>query len=225
MDFVELSVKLREETGKERVKKLRAKGEIPAVIYGSKSKHKLLVVDARNFSYLEQHGGTGGILKFKIEGDSQTQNVIVKDIQRNPISDEILHIDFLKIAMDEAITTVVPIALSGEAPGVETGGVLQHGAWELNVKALPKNLPSSIKVDVGTLEIGDLVRVTDLSLPEGVEILNSPEEVIVSVVPPTKIEEPEEVLEEEEITEPELIGEEREEEAGEEGKEKKEKEE
>ncbi|MDO8886299.1 50S ribosomal protein L25 [Candidatus Oleimmundimicrobium sp.] len=216
MDFVELSVRLREETGKEKVKKMRAEGEIPAVLYGSKSKNELLAINAKDFNYLDQHGKLGGVLKLKTEGDNHTQNVIIKDVQKDPVSDKFLHIDFLKVIKGEAITTIVPITLLGEAPGVKTGGVLQHNVWELNIKALPKNLPTKIEVDISSLEVGELVRVADLSLPEGVEVLNSPEEVMVSVVPPTKIEEPEAVSEKEEVTEPEIIGEEKKEEKEEE---------
>lgn len=205
MDFLELNTKVREETGKEKAKKIRAKGEIPAIIYGSKEETKLLMVDKDDFNRLIKRGGMNSILKLKTEGDKQTQSAIIKEMQKNPVTDEILHIDFARVAKGEVITTVVPVTITGESPGVKAGGVLQHGVWELEIKALPKNLPTHIEVDIGSLELDGIVRVEDLSLPDGVEVLGPSKEVIVSVVPPTKVEEKvEEVLEE--VAEPEVIG-------------------
>ncbi|HDP70215.1 MAG TPA: 50S ribosomal protein L25 [Actinobacteria bacterium] len=208
MDFVELNVKPREEVGKEKAKKLRGKGEIPAVMYGHKAKNQLFLINEGEFNYLGQHGGTGGIFKLTMEGEKKAQNAIIKEIQKDPLSDRVLHVDFMKIAMDEAVTTVVSVVITGESPGVKAGGVLQHGVWELNVKALPKDLPSNIEVNVSSMEVGDLIKVKDLPLPEGVEVLNSPEELIVSVVPPSKIVEEKVEVEgvEKEVSEPEVIG-------------------
>ncbi|MDI6800138.1 MAG: 50S ribosomal protein L25 [Actinomycetota bacterium] len=209
MSPTEIKVELREGLGKEKSKKIRAGGKIPAVIYGHGANQKL-AVDAHDFGYLESHGSLGGILTLKLEGEKKPANVIIKEVQKNPVNDTFLHIDFLKIAMDEAVTTMVPVSLIGEAPGIKMGGVLQHGAWELSVKALPADLPASIEVDVSALGVGDSIKVADLILPKGVEITSHADEPVVSIVTPTKMEEAVAEEAEEEVAQPKLVGEEEE---------------
>ncbi|MEW6189234.1 MAG: 50S ribosomal protein L25/general stress protein Ctc [Actinomycetota bacterium] len=187
------------DTGKSAAKKLRAVGEIPAVLYGEGIESCPLAVDVRDFIHLIRSEGLNVIVKLKVEGDRGDYTAIIKEIQRDALKDFYLHVDFQKIAMNEKISTIVPLTIVGEAPGVKEGGVLQHGLWEVEVEALPKDLPDCIEVDVSALGIGDSVRVSDLPKREGVEILTSLEEVLVSIVPPTAIVE--EVVEEEEVAE------------------------
>ncbi|MDI6822578.1 MAG: 50S ribosomal protein L25 [Actinomycetota bacterium] len=212
MKIIELKAR-RRDTGKGASRKLRTVGEIPAVLYGEGIESYPLAVDVRDFIHLIRSEGLNVIVKLKVEGDRGDPSrpprrvgvdrkdctAIIKEIQRDPLKDFYLHIDFQKIAMDEKISTMVPITIVGEAPGVKEGGVLQHGLWEVEVEALPKDLPDCIEVDVSALGIGDAVRVSDLPKPEGVEILTSPDEVLVSIVPPTAIVK--EVAEEEEVEE------------------------
>ncbi len=186
MKIIELKAR-RRDTGKGAARKLRTVGEIPAVLYGEGIESCPLAVDVRDFIHLIRSEGLNVIVKLKVEGDRGGCTAIIKEIQRDPLKDFYLHVDFQKIAMDEKISTMVPITIVGEAPGVKEGGVLQHGLWEAEVEALPKDLPDCIEVDVSALGIGDAVRVSDLPKPEGVEILTSPDEVLVSIVPPTAI--------------------------------------
>lgn len=222
MEITEFKVKPREEKGKSAARRLRANGQVPAVFYGEKIKTIPLVVDERKFARLiSSEAGTNVVIQLKIEGNSKSQTAIIKEVQRNPVKDTFLHIDFQKIAMDEAIEAQVPISVVGESPGVKEGGVLQHGLRELRIKALPKDLPDHFEVNVGSVSIGDSIRVADISVVEGIEVLSDGEETVLSVVPPTELKE-EELVVEEEVAEPELVGEEGEERPEEEAAEEKE---
>lgn len=200
----------------------RRNGLIPATFYGKKMDPVSVFVDLPDFlSVVHGEAGTNVILDLEIKDAPQVkgkQTAIIKDIQRDPIKGTVLHIDFMKISMAEEIQATIPIVVTGEAAGVKLGGVLQHSIREVNIKCLPKNMPDQFEVDVTELEIGDNINVSDLPATEGVEILDDPEEILVSVVPPTKVEVPvvaeeEEIEVEEEAAEPEVIGEKKEEEA------------
>ncbi len=209
MDLVELRTE-RRDAGKASTKRVRADGRIPAVFYGHGIDPLSLSVDAKTFrSVIHGEAGTNVILKLKIEGKRGDHTAIIKEIQRHPVKDYFFHIDFLKIAMDEKIQARIPVNVIGESVGVREGGVLQHGLWEIEVEALPTDLPENIEIDVSELEIGGAVRVADLVTSEDIAILTDPEETVLSVVPPTELKE-EEVVEEE-MLEPELVGEEAEE--------------
>lgn len=218
MEIAELKVKSREKKGKSAARRLRQTGFIPAVLYGEKLKTVSLAINLKDFAdLLKTEAGTNVIVKLEIEGQSKAQTAIIKEIQKHHTKDYYIHVDFLKIAMDEVIEAEVPVTVVGESPGVKEGGVLQHGLWEIQVKALPKDLPDHFEIDISSLAIGEAVRIADLPPLEGVEILISEEETVVSVVPPTELKEEELVVEE---AEPELVGEEKEaEEAEEEEKE------
>ncbi len=142
--------------------------------------------------------------------------LIVKEEQREPVSDDLLHIDFHRISLTEAIEVKVLIVTKGEAVGVkEGGGSLDHALWELDIFCLPTNIPEKIEIDISELNIGDAIYVKDIVLPEGVVTKHDPEAILASVVPPMK--EVEVPAEGEEEGEPEVIGEKAE---GEEGEEK-----
>lgn len=216
MKIVPLKVKYREETGRSVVKRLRHEGQLPAVVYGKKIDTLPLLVDLKEFkSVLRTEAGLNVILSLEIEGlaKKRSETAIIQEIQRDPIKDNYLHVDFQKIAMDEKIQAAIPIVVTGESPGVNAGGVLQHGLWEVQVECLPADLPEHFEIDVSSLEIGGSVKVGDLPESDKVELVTALDEVLVSVVPPTKVEIPVEVVEE--VAEPELVGAE----AGEEAKE------
>ncbi len=193
----------REEKGKEKVKKARAKGLIPAVLYGKDLKeNKLLYVEHKEFTTkIYRSDIKGMILQLDVNGDSY--NAILKEIQFHPVTYEPLHIDFQAIRMDQPVEVTVAVRLVGEAIGVKKGGVLEFETRELEIKALPDAIPEAIEVDVSGLEIGYFIKVKDITPPEGVEILEDPETVIALV---TAEEMEEEAVEEEEVEEPEVIG-------------------
>src|SRR6056297_1717675 len=154
--------------------------------------------------------------------EPQALTVDPDDLKGKLYSNDIIHVDFQHIAMDETISITVPIKLVGDAPGVREGGVLQQLMREVDIEVLPTNIPDEIELDIDELTLSDSLEVGDLDVPEEVNVLNSPDDVIVTVVAPSEeIEEEEEEELEEEFIEPEVIGEEEEEE-GEEGEEEEE---
>jgi len=211
MKEIVLLAKKREIRGK-KVKRLRSEGWIPAVVYKKGEENILLQLDKRNFQkVLHTSLGSNVIISLKIEKDSSSKRaktedaktVIIKEIQRDPLTDEIIHVDFQQISLTETIVVNVPISLVGEAIGVKRdGGVLEHLLWEVQIECLPQNIPEKINVDVSQLGLGQAICVKDLQLPEGIKVLNNPEQMIVTVGMP-KEEKVEEKVEE--IVEPEVI--------------------
>lgn len=208
------------QTGKQSVlTDLRTEGKVPGTFYGKKIDPVTIFVDEHELREA-MHTGAGSNVMVDLVIDDPSlkgkQTAMIKDLQKNPITGAFIHVDFVKVSMSEEIHATIPVVMSGEAAGVKVGGVMQHPIRELNVKCLPGNMPEQYEIDVTALEIGDSVHVKDLAAIEGVEVLNDPEEILVSIVPPAKEEEVEAVEEGEGVTEPEVIGEKKaEEEAGE----------
>jgi len=197
-------------------RRLAEAGLIPAVLYGAGRETMSLALDRHDFEVMMSHHGAGSTLvTISIEGEKKPVNAVIKEVQHSPVKGNILHVDFLAIRMDEKLQAKVSFHFVGEPPGVKAGGILMHNLREVLVKALPAALPDSIEVDVSDLEIGDSVNVSDLTAPEGVEIVEDPESTVCSITLPTAEPVEEEEVEEEEL-EPELIGEEPAEEAEEE---------
>jgi len=193
LDFIELEVQPREEKGKSAVRGLRRQGLVPAVLYSAGNDTISLQLKSQDISRLLQHGNRNSILKLK--GLPQSPTAMIKEIQKEQTRDQVLHLDFLKVAMDTEIDTVVPVELVGEAIGVRDGGVMQHSIRELAIKALPKDLPEKYEIDVSELAVGSSIRVSDVKQLPGITITANPEDSIVSVVPPTELKE-EELVEE-----------------------------
>ncbi len=223
---IKLKATVREPGKHSAITELRDAGLIPGTYYGKKiDPVSVYVNDHELREALHTEAGLNVLIELLVQAPEGVkapdlkgkQVVIIKDMQRNPIRGDILHVDFVKVSMTEEITAAIPIVLNGEAPGVKVGGVLQHSIREVTVKSLPANLPDSLAIDVSAMEIGDSLKVSDLPVTEGVEILDDPEEILVSVVPPTKVEEVVPVEEGEEVEvegeelEPEVIGEKKEE--------------
>lgn len=185
---IEIKAENRKETGK-KVKTLRDKGIVPAVVYGAGHKSVSIQVNAKEFNKTFREAGETTLLKLKI-GD-HTKNVLIHDIARDPIENNIIHIDFYEVKMDQQIKTEVPLVFEGEAPAVKNlGGILVKNLTEIKVEALPKDLPHEIKVDISKLEtLESYIRIKDLVLPAGVKILEEMEETVVLVEPPRSEEE------------------------------------
>ncbi|MEC9488157.1 MAG: 50S ribosomal protein L25 [Halanaerobium sp.] len=213
MDRVKLRAEQRNDTGKGVARKLRREGYIPAVIYGRKREALPLKVEA---VALNNKIGGNAIYDLTIEGDEgTTETAMVKDVQRDVIKGNILHVDFQQISLDEKIVVSVPLSLEGVPAGVREGGVLQHLLREVDVECLPTNIPDNLEIDISGLNVGHSLSVGELSAPEGVEIMTPAEEIIATIVVPSEIIEEEEE-EEELLEEPEVIGEEEEEASAEE---------
>lgn len=219
MKEIQINARTRDKLGKEHAKKLRREGIIPAVVYGAEATPLPLEVEAKAFHALLRSGlGENIILTLNIEAqENGGKKVLIRELQRDPVLGNILHIDFQQISLTKRLTINVPIQLLGTAIGVQQdGGILQHVLRELEVQCLPTDIPEKVEVDVTNLQIGDSIHVGDIKL-EGVEILSDPQGSIVSVVPPTVFKEPE-VAPAAAAEEPEVITEKKEEEEEEEKK-------
>ena len=186
-------------------RRLALSGQIPAVLYGHDRATKVIAVDRHDFELLTSHHAPGAtIVSITLEGEKRPINAVVKDVQRSPVKGSILHVDFQVIRMDEVIHVTVPLRFVGDSAGVKAGGILTENAHQVNIEAKPKDIPEAIEADVSLLEVGDSLRLGEVSVPHGVKILDDSEEILCSVLAPAVAVE-EEVTEE--AVEPEVIGE------------------
>lgn len=194
---VRLEVQERPKHGSRESRRLRREGLIPGVLYG-KGAVQAISVPSRDLR--KALGGSGGlhtILDVVVAGDGGTHPAVLKDFQRDPIRGTVLHVDLHEVRLDQPIHAVVAVTLIGDSVGAREGGVLQQVTREVNVEALPMEIPEHLELDVSSLGIGDSLRLADLPAVEGVTFLDDPEETVLATVSqPTRVEEPEEVLEE-----------------------------
>lgn len=200
-----LSASLREQSGKGAARKLRAVGRIPAILYGHGDETRSLSLDAHEVNLLIAAISVDNtIISLEIDG-AGTQDVLIRDVQTHPYRPEVLHLDFIQIHAGEPIRLQVPVRLTGAAPGVvNSGGVLDHVLYDLEIECLPRDIPEVAEVDISHLEIGDSVRVSDVSLPR-VTILNDADLPIASVTQPTKRADEAETPDADATAEPELV--------------------
>jgi len=169
------------------VKKLRSTGVIPAVIYGRLAPPQNLELNAREFGdAIAHHVSENILMDLSVKDDQRPQRLaLVQEIQHHPVSGQILHVDFHEVAADEKVTIQVPVEATGEAVGVKTGGgVLEHVLFKLKVRALPRDLPEVITLDVTSLEIGKAIHIGDIVAPAGCEILGHKELSVLAVAAP-----------------------------------------
>ncbi len=197
-DFV-LSAVPREEVGKNANRRLRSSGQIPAVVYGKTTDPIAVSVNPKEVvSILHSESGRNTVFKLKIS--EQQLDVLIRDLQVDPIRGHLLHADFQTISMDEKRTFNVPIEPTGEAEGVKEGGIVDIVVREIEVECLPRDVPDQILIDIAHLNIGEAFRVGDLPALSGdFEIVSDRDLVLVTVVPPKVEAEPE--PEEEELEE------------------------
>ena len=188
---LKINAQTRAATGRNAVKKIKAAGFVPAVIYGAKDASLNLQIVERELSQLLGHATSESVLVEVNIKDGGTKTALISEVQHHPVSGAILHLDLHAISMDEVLTVEVNVETIGEPVGVTTGGgVLEVTLRTLEIECLPGDLPESITVDVSKLEIGDSVHVGSLTLPKGVTVLNDPELTVAHVAPPTVEEEP-----------------------------------
>jgi large subunit ribosomal protein L25 len=202
-----ITVDRRQDTGKGAARAGRRSGRVPGVLYGHGEESVVVSVDALELNRLIQSISIENtIVDLTVKGEKNPLKVLIREVQRHPYRDDLLHIDFFHIAMDEMIHVDVPVLLVGLPIGVkDKGGVIDHQLREIEINCLPANIPEKIEIDISELDIGNSVHVGDLELP-ALEILTDPDRSIVAVLAPTVIVEPEEEEEEEELLEPELVG-------------------
>jgi large subunit ribosomal protein L25 len=190
---VKLQVRERERRGSADARRLRKQGFIPGVLYGKgKESHAIYVPERELRRVLTGAGGLHAILDVVLEGQSATHASILKDYQQDPIRGHISHIDLHEVRLDKPIQASVTVQLVGEPAGAKEGGVLSQVQREINVEALPMEIPEHVDLDVGGMAIGDTLRLADLAPIEGVTYLDNPEETVLATVTlPTREVEPE----------------------------------
>jgi large subunit ribosomal protein L25 len=191
-DNVDLQAQERNERGKNAARRLRSSGMTPAVLYGEGNEaggSTALAVPTRIVDYTLHHFGDNALYNIALDGDTSTARVV--DAQRDPVSGLLVHVDFAPVNMTERIEVTVPLHVTGDAPGVEEGGVLQQVAYEIQVESLPGDIPQEITLDVSGLGMNENLTLGELTLPEGVTLLSEPEDVAVTVTAPTEITEEE----------------------------------
>ena len=205
----EIQVKAEERTalGKNSSRRLRRAGKIPVVVYGRDRDSVSLTLDPRDLIHvLKSEHGQNTI--FQVRYGKSSQDVLIRDIQLDPVKGTLMHADLQIVAMDQAMTFAVPVELTGESPGIALGGQLELVSREVEVECLPGDVPEAMVVDISELEIGDNLRVADLQVGSSkVTVITDSDVVLLAVVPPVEEEEEEEEeLEEElEVEGPEVI--------------------
>jgi large subunit ribosomal protein L25 len=196
---VKLEVKERESRGSAESRRLRAQGLVPGVLYGQgKSAHPFCVEERELRRALTGDHGLHAILDVVFDGQRTAHHAVLKEYQLDPVRPRLLHIDLHEVRLDQPIHAQVVVELVGESEGVKEGGVLTQVTREINVEALPMDVPDRLELDISLMAIGDSMRLSDLLVPEGIKLLDEPDTVLATVTPPTKVELPEEVEEEEE---------------------------
>ena len=207
MSEVIVKAEEQKEFGKNASRRLRVEGKIPAVVYGRGFECASVVVDSADVIQI-LHSDSGRNTIFELETDSGRKDVLIKDLQVDPVKGSLVHADFLCIAKDQVMEFQVPVEPTGEAEGVKThGGILEVVLREISVECLPMDVPDQIQVDVTDVDVGGAIRVSELEIVSSkVKVLSDPKLVVLTVLPPRVEEEPEVVVEEEEALEPEVIG-------------------
>tara|TARA_Y100001960_G_C14656307_1_gene818512 strand:- start:383 stop:1054 length:672 start_codon:yes stop_codon:yes gene_type:complete len=176
-----LTAKIREANGKSAARKLRTDECIPAVVYGVNDNVNLSV-NPKEVKKLIDAKGRNVLIELKVEGDSTgNRNVVLKEFQTHPLKSGWLHIDFLEIDVSKKIKVKVPIELIGISPGEKQGGHVNHIIRALEIESLPKDIPEKVEVQMGGVELNEMIRVSELSLDGSIAILNDPNDVVVNV--------------------------------------------
>ena len=214
MEEIFLEVEPREGTGRAKAKDLRDAGLIPAVVYAAgKESQSIKISRSVLLRLIHQHRIEGVLINLKVKDDKKhaSRSCLIKEIQYDPVYEDIVHVDFNEVSLTKAIKVNVPVAVKGEPAGVkQEGGSLEHILWEIEVECLPTNIPKDIEVVVSNLKIGDAIHIKDIVVPSGVKILNDPSAIVLSIAAPMKEEVPAVPVEGEEKQEPEVIKEKKE---------------
>ena len=192
-EYVQINVGERTHKGKSKIRALRRDGKIPGVYYYHGEENVNLEIDKKNL----YHALSTGQHVFEVEINGETQYVMIKSVQYHPVTDEIMHVDLMRVRRSEKMTFTIPIILQGEAIGVQEGGVLSQILTAIDINCLPTDVPESINVDISDLELNSTISIVDITdIPDDVEIVTSVESTVATITPPKEEEEP--VIEEEE---------------------------
>ena len=209
MEKIILNVETREEKGKTQVKKIRKQGMVPAVCYkDGKEAFSLKIVTKDLYTILHTRAGENVLITLNVANAKKAaeKTVMIKEIQREPMNGDIIHVDFSEISLTKKIEVKVPVEITGEAKEiVREGGIIEHIVWEVEVECLPTNIPDKIVVDISGMKIGDAVHLKDLKVGEDICPLGEPDMVVLVGKPPAKEEVVEAVPGAEGLEEPEVI--------------------
>src|SRR5688572_31953666 len=185
MKMQELTITKRDTFGKGPARRLRRNGAVPAILYGGAAPQAIAVDPKNVLRIIHGHEGTTQLLTLKMDGEGGARMAVIREMQFDPVSERLLHLDLQEVSADRAITVRVAVHPVGEAIGVkDTKGILSLVLHELEVSCLPRNIPERIDADVTSLAIGDVLTVGDLRPPEGVRIINDPGQAVATVSPP-----------------------------------------
>src|SRR6476661_5827859 len=191
MPDIILAADPRSELGSRPAGRLRRQGRVPAVVYGLDNDPVNVTVPARELSHILQgESGANTLISLDVDGDSML--TLVRQIQRHPTRGDLVHVDFIRIRRDVAVSAEVPLQTEGEAPGVREGGLLEQLLFSVTVEAMPGNIPNSLSVDVSGLALGDQLHVGDIPVPKGVTLQHEDDELIAQVTIPRGMDEGEE---------------------------------
>jgi large subunit ribosomal protein L25 len=205
MEQIKLAAKPREAIGSKSVKRLRAEGKIPGVVYGRAFGDSVaIIIESKDLRAALSHGAHS-VINLEIEGRGPTP-VLLHDRQLDPVTKRLLHVDLHAVNLNEEVETTVRVVAIGTATGVKNGGILDIVMREITVAALPGSIPDHIDVDVRDLDITDAIHVRELPPIDGVRYVEEPDDVVIAVLPPSKVEEPVVAAVAEVPVEPELIG-------------------
>ena len=191
MANIELQVERREAIGKNNARRARASGKVPAIVYGAKKETVPIYVDSRALTTVFREGaGSNSIYLLKMSGTDKARHAMIKEINRDPISRKVLHIDFVRVLMDVKVRVSVGLELVGTPIGVrQDAGILDFVTRQIEIECLPSDIPASIPVDVSEIGMGQSMRVSQIPAPAGIRILEDAEKVIAHVAHPAKEEE------------------------------------
>ncbi len=198
METQQLQVKIKEDTGSLKARKHRVSGLIPAILYGHKQESMMFLLNEKEFSTVLNTEAK--MVNLKWNGSEEI--TLIKDVQFDTFGRKILHVDFVRIALTEKVTTHVPVVLYGTSQGVKEGGILDHALKEIEIECLPTEIPKNIRINISELAIGNTIHISDLELPANAKVLGNPDAIVVSV---HFAAEEKETPEEEASSEPEII--------------------
>ena len=181
MERVKLAARLREGRGTKDAKALRLAGDVPGVIYSATSETESIVVSVRDLRHALSEAGVHSVFDVSIDGKSD-RPVLIKEFQLDPVRDRVIHVDLHEIRLDQKINTSIPVHIEGHAEGVNMGGALSQPTHEVHVEALPADLVEAITVDVSELEIGQSIRLSDVTPPNGVTFTDDLEGTILATI-------------------------------------------
>jgi large subunit ribosomal protein L25 len=190
-----LSISPREASNSRATRRLRRAGQVPGVLYGGGDEAVPFSVDERALRHAL--AAVGAVIELQLDGEATS--AVLKDSHRHPVRGQTLHVDFLRVRLDVAIHAVVPLELIGgdDAPGTKEGGVLEHVTREVNIEALPNDIPERLELDVSQMQINDTLVLSEVGVPAGVTILDDVDETVVATLTPPRLQAELDALDEE----------------------------